>query len=102
MVSSCRQTLCWHPAAAWTLVGGPRVWERRPTDADFCHVRIGIGTRALCTRLVLPEAGRSGSQDPVTSGALARLVADRSTVSGMPVTVDLLAHPTIAIEGAPD
>ena len=88
------------PASAWTLVGGPRMWERRPTDADFCHVRVGVGRRRLCTNLVLPETGQSEPQDPVTAGALARLVADRSTVSGLPMTVDLPAHPGIVIEGA--
>lgn len=94
----------WHhpdPASVWTLVGGPRMWERRPTDGDFCQVRVGVGTCRLSTKLVMPEAGQDGSQDPVTAGALARLVADRSTVSGLPITVDLLAHPGIVVEGAP-
>ena len=90
------------PSAVWTLVDGARMWERRPGDGDFCCVRTGVGTRPLATTLVLPESGRTDSHDPVTAEALARLVADRSTVAGLPVTVDLAARPLIRIGGAPD
>ena len=90
------------PSAAWTLVGGARMWERRPGDDDFCRVRVGVGTRPLATALALPEPGPIDSRDPVTAGALARLVADRSTVASLPVTVDLLARPLIRVEGPSD
>lgn len=90
------------PASSWTLVGGTRMWERRPGDGDFCVVRVGVGTRPLSTPLVLPELGQTEQGDPVTAGALARLVMDRSTVPGLPITVDLRAHPRIAVGGTPD
>ena len=48
------------PAALWTLVGGRRMWERRPDDADFCRVRVGLGTVALSTRLIAPETNVVG------------------------------------------
>ncbi|EUA52698.1 putative cell division FtsK/SpoIIIE [Mycobacterium xenopi 3993] len=35
------------PASLWTLVGGARMWERRPGDSDFCLVRIGTGPGRL-------------------------------------------------------
>ncbi|HZE16502.1 MAG TPA: hypothetical protein VE197_12755, partial [Mycobacterium sp.] len=31
------------PDTLWTVVGGSRMWERRSSDSDFCHVRIGVG-----------------------------------------------------------
>jgi S-DNA-T family DNA segregation ATPase FtsK/SpoIIIE len=88
------------PTAAWTMIGGPRMWERHPGDADFCHVRVGVGTRPLSTPLIVPELGAAEVRDPVTTEAIDRLLADRSTVSGLPVTVDLCAHRRIAVTGA--
>ena len=58
------------PEALWTLVGGARMWERRPGDDDFCHVRVGIGTRPLSTALVRAgTSARSKSRDPVVDDA---------------------------------
>ncbi|MBY0442401.1 MAG: type VII secretion protein EccC, partial [Mycobacteriaceae bacterium] len=45
------------PDSLWTLIGGPRMWERGPADADFCCVRIGLGSQPLSTPLVAPELG---------------------------------------------
>ena len=47
-----RVSLAWshpEPDSLWTLVGGRRMWERRPDDADFGHVRVGLGTQCLST-----------------------------------------------------
>ncbi|GLP77265.1 type VII secretion protein EccC [Mycobacterium antarcticum] len=90
------------PASSWTLIGGPRMWERRPGDADFCQARVGIGARPLATAVVPPELGDDDTRDPVTAEAIERLVAERSTVPDVPITVDLRAHPRIAVEGPPD
>lgn len=35
------------PDTLWTLVGGARMWERSSSDADFCLVRVGVGTQPL-------------------------------------------------------
>ena len=101
------QYAAWHwrhpdPVSAWTLVGGARMWERRKSEADFCHVRVGIGPAAPAATLVLPEPGPIDGRDPVTAGALARVIAERATVPGMPITVDLTAHRVIAVEGTTD
>ncbi len=53
-----RFSLTWShpdPDTLWTLIGGPRMWERRASDSDFCLVRVGVGTQPLATRLVAPE-----------------------------------------------
>ncbi|KAA0075671.1 type VII secretion protein EccCa [Mycolicibacterium sp. P9-64] len=87
------------PGSLWTLVGGKRMWERRPDDADFCQVRIGLGTLGLSTRLIAPESTSSESCDPVTADALHRLMTTRSTVSNLPVTVDVRKQSRITIDG---
>ena len=63
-----RSSLMWchpDPDTLWTLVGGCRMWERRSSDSDFCHVRIGIGTQCLATRLVPSPSGPTDRLDPV-------------------------------------
>lgn len=90
------------PAAVWTLIGGERMWERRPDDEDFCHVRVGIGRLPLSTTVVVPVVPESESRDPMVDDAVDRLLADRSTVPGLPVTVDICAQPRIAVLGTPE
>jgi len=95
-------SLCWthpDPRALWTLVGGRRMWERGPGDADFCHVRVGLSTASLSTRLVVPEVSTAGHHDHVATEWLRRLVAHRSTVAGVPFTADLTAHRWITVVG---
>ncbi|MDX1888351.1 type VII secretion protein EccCa [Mycolicibacterium sp. 050158] len=87
------------PASSWLLAGSRRRWERRPSDADFCHVRVGVGTVGLAVPLVVPDLGPPEERDPVTGAAVERVVAHRSTVSDAPVTVDLRAHPCLAVDG---
>ncbi|MBJ7337264.1 MAG: type VII secretion protein EccCa [Mycolicibacterium sp.] len=90
------------PTSTWTLVGGPRMWERRPGDEDFCRVRIGIGAGPASTALVAPERGDAESHDPVLVDAVDRLLADWAMVPCLPVTVDLRAQRGIAVEGEAD
>ena len=87
------------PDGLWTLVGGPRMWERRPGDADFGQLRVGLGEQPLSTPLVASEDGSSGDGDPVVQGALRRLLEERATVADVPVTVDVSASVTIDVEG---
>jgi S-DNA-T family DNA segregation ATPase FtsK/SpoIIIE len=76
------------------------MWERRPGDADFCRVRVGLGTVALSTRLMAPETKSSESVDPVSADAVKRLVTSRSAVQNLPVVIDVHGHSWISIEGA--
>ncbi len=96
-----RRSLWWShpdPSALWTLVGGPRMWERRPGDADYVQLRVGLGGKPLSTPLVAPELD-SGQHDPVTHMALQHLLAARSAVTELPVTIDLPECPVVVVEG---
>lgn len=97
-----RLSLSWSypgPALLWTLVGGRRMWERRPEDADFGHARIGLGSQCLSTPLATPELGPADELDPVTSMELRRLVRHRSMVPDLPVWLALKTFPVITVTG---
>ena len=97
-----RLSLSWSypsPALLWTLVGGRRMWERRPQDADFGQARIGLGAQCLSTPLGIPELGPAEELDPVTSMELRRLVRHRSMVPDVPVWLPLKAFPVITVSG---
>ncbi|ORW98011.1 secretion protein EccC [Mycobacterium sp. IEC1808] len=99
-----RDSLLWihpDPDTLWTLIGGPRMWERRPSDSDFCLVRVGIGTQPLAARLMAPEPATYEPSDPVTAAALRRFLSAHSLVMGAPVTVDLRAHTMVTMDGDP-
>lgn len=84
------------PDTLWTLIGGPRMWERRAADPDFCLVRVGIGARPLATPLVAPLVRESG--DPVTAAALHRFLRTYSTIDA-PIAVGLRGIPCVRIDG---
>lgn len=87
------------PRALADVVGTRRMWERRPTDADYCHVRVGVGTHRLATRLMAPETGLPEDLEPVSTVALRRFVKTHSVVHALPTAVSLRAFPTITFEG---
>ena len=73
------------PEVLITLVGGARMWERRPHDADFAAVRIGRGPQALSGPLVpaaIPEPA-----EPIAAQAARRLAATYATVADVPVAM---------------
>ena len=87
------------PESLWTLAGGIRMWERGPDDPDFCHIRVGVGDRPLCTTLVSPGLGPPDEVDPVTSTALHRLIDQRSMVNDVPIAVDLRGCSHVSVDG---
>ncbi|MDT5218896.1 MAG: segregation ATPase FtsK/SpoIIIE, family [Mycobacterium sp.] len=87
------------PRALADVVGTRRMWERRTTDNDFCHVRVGIGTHRLATRLLAPETGPPEDLEPVSTVALRRFVKTHSVVHSLPTAVSLRAFPAITFEG---
>jgi len=101
-VEDQRFSLAWnhpHPDALWMLIGSRRMWERRPDDSDFGHVRIGLGAQPLSTRLVPPELGPADKLDPVTSNEVNRLIRSRSTVTELPVAIALNELPVVTVRG---
>lgn len=88
------------PGALVALLGGRRMWERRPGDADFGHLRVGVGTQRLATALVPPEVAPAEDLEPVSSVALRRFVHAHATVPGLPVAVALRAFSAIGVDGA--
>ncbi len=99
-----RLSLSWNhpdPSLLWMMVGGRRMWERGPDDADFGHVRIGLGAQCLSTPLVMPELGAVEELDPVTSMELRRLKRRRSMVPDLPVSIALKEIAAITVSGDP-
>jgi DNA segregation ATPase FtsK/SpoIIIE, S-DNA-T family len=98
-----RAALEWaHPdAAAWPeVVGSGRMWERKPADPDFAHVRIGRGAQRLATRLVAPQTGPVDSLEPVTALALRRFLLAHAVVPDLPIALSLRASGMVWLEPA--
>ncbi|MGD1171689.1 type VII secretion protein EccCa [Mycobacterium seoulense] len=94
-----RFSLMWShpdPDTLWTLIGGPRMWERRVADPDFCLVRVGTGAQPLATPLVAPPT--SEPADPVTVSAVHRFMRTHSTVAA-PIAIGLRQRPRVRIDG---
>jgi DNA segregation ATPase FtsK/SpoIIIE, S-DNA-T family len=87
------------PRVLADLAGTRRMWERRPADHDFCHVRVGVGTHRLATRFLAPETGPPEDLEPVSTVALRRFVKSRAVVHALPTAVSLRAFPSITFEG---
>lgn len=87
------------PRALADVAGTRRMWERRITDNDWCHVRVGIGTHRLATRLLAPETGPPEDLEPVSTVALRRFVKTHSVVHALPTAVSLRAFPSITFGG---
>ncbi|BBY46752.1 putative FtsK/SpoIIIE family protein (plasmid) [Mycolicibacterium arabiense] len=90
------------PRTLADLAGTRRMWERRPTDTDFCHARVGVGTHRLATRLMAPETGPPEDLEPVSAIALRRFVTAHSVVHALPTAVSLRAFPILSFEGDRD
>ncbi|MFI0808479.1 type VII secretion protein EccCa [Streptomyces echinatus] len=88
------------PEQLWALVAeGSRVWERRPGDEDFSHVRIGLGPQPLATPLLAPETGPVEQLEPLTAGAMQRFLAAHGTVGDLPMAVSLRAFYHVTVSG---
>lgn len=78
------------------VIGGPRMWERRPGDPDFLEVRMGIGTGSTADTAVSlqwPEVPVGEELEPVTGGALRDFILEQSRVRGIPKVLSLLSQP---------
>jgi len=89
------------PADLLSLVGTRRMWERRPNDPDFGHVRVGLGSHRLATKLARPETGPLEDLEPVSTVAVRRILATHLVVHRRPSAESLRAFPAIKIGGEP-
>ncbi|AII04875.1 type VII secretion protein EccCa [Rhodococcus opacus] len=97
-----RKALDWshpEPGLLWTIAGTARMWERRITDPDYCHVRVGRGSQRLATRLIAPETGPVEDLEPVAAVSLRRFVRAHSVVQDLPTAVSLRGFAAISVEG---
>jgi S-DNA-T family DNA segregation ATPase FtsK/SpoIIIE len=91
------------PPHLWSLVNqGDRLWERRPTDDDFLHVRIGRGPVPLAAPVRLdPGGGPLVEHDPDLLSAAEDLVRRSRCLPAAPVTIPLRRLGVLAITGPP-
>ncbi|HEY8339111.1 MAG TPA: type VII secretion protein EccCa, partial [Egibacteraceae bacterium] len=85
------------PPSLWSEAMGRRVWERRPTDADFGVVRVGVGPQALATPLVAPSIDPTADLEPVTAAALYRFLSTYSVVPDLPISIAIRAFSRVLI-----
>jgi S-DNA-T family DNA segregation ATPase FtsK/SpoIIIE len=100
-----RRALEWsHPApdTLWSIAGTERMWERRLSDPDFAHVRVGRGDQRLATRLVPPETGPVEELEPVSAVSLRRFVRAHSVVAALPTAVSLRGFAALSVAGDRD
>ncbi|GHJ46940.1 type VII secretion protein EccC [Catellatospora sp. TT07R-123] len=86
------KALAWthpHPAALWSLAGQRRMWERRPTSADFGEIRLGLGSQRLTVTLTPPQTKPVEDLEPLCAQALRRFIEAHWSVPGLPVAVQL-------------
>ncbi|MBU3062986.1 type VII secretion protein EccCa [Nocardia sp. NEAU-G5] len=102
---SQRESLEWshpEPIDLTSLIGTRRMWERRPNDPDFGHVRIGMGSHRIATALSWPETAPVEDLEPVSTVALRRFVRTHSVVHQLPTALSLRAFPAVNLEGDRD
>jgi DNA segregation ATPase FtsK/SpoIIIE, S-DNA-T family len=90
------------PALWATIDQTDRLWERRPSDADFLTVRVGRAPIPLATPARLDAAGGPLVEyDPDLLQAAKDLVRRASWLPDAPVTVPLRQFPILALTGPP-
>ena len=84
------------PAGLLTVVrSAARLWERRPTDADFLVARVGVGDVPARAAPRLPDPDPLRPADPAARGAAGRLLAAHGQVPDVPVAVPLAGVTTL-------
>jgi S-DNA-T family DNA segregation ATPase FtsK/SpoIIIE len=91
------------PRLLTTVARTDRLWERRPSDADFLTVRVGRGPVPLAAPIRLDQ-----SRDPLTEHdpalllAAERLVRRATRLPDAPVSISLGRLGVVALTGPPD
>lgn len=90
------------PIEVGRLIRGKRMWEIQAAHPQFLRVRVGLGRITNQVRVIVPEAAPTSDLDPVGVVELTRFAKAYSTVSGMPVAMNLLSTPQVGLGGDPD
>ena len=100
-----REALEWsgpEPSSLWSIAMSSRLWERRPSDADFGNVRIGTGQQRLAVQLITPETKPVEDLDALSAGALRRFVRTHGNVPDLPVAISLPSFARVIPTGEPE
>ncbi|HEX3650241.1 MAG TPA: type VII secretion protein EccCa, partial [Pseudonocardiaceae bacterium] len=89
------------PQTLWSIATSRRMWERRASDSDFMHLRVGRGSQRLDTRLVPPQTGPVEELEPIATLALRRFVRAHSIVPELPVSIALRSFAAVGLQGEP-
>jgi ESX secretion system protein EccC len=87
------------PQALWSMATSRRMWERRQSDPDFCHLRAGRGSQRLATRLVPPQTGPVDELEPIATLALRRFVRAHSIVPELPIQIAIRGFAAVGLSG---
>ncbi|HEU0191480.1 MAG TPA: type VII secretion protein EccCa [Mycobacterium sp.] len=85
-----------------TVIGGPRMWERRSGDQDFLDVRLGLGVQQAsdaAVSLQWPEVPIGEELEPVTGGALRDFIVEQSKIRGIGKVLSLRSKPGFSFVG---
>jgi DNA segregation ATPase FtsK/SpoIIIE-like protein len=90
------------PARLDTIIGGPRMWERRPADPDFLDVRLGVGVQSASESAVAlqwPEVPIGEELEPVTGRALRDFILEQSKIRDIGKVLSLRSRPGFSFVG---
>ncbi|MFC0546146.1 type VII secretion protein EccCa [Kutzneria chonburiensis] len=87
------------PSSLWSLVSGPRLWERRASHEDFGRVRIGLGAQRAALEFIPPRTRPIEDLEPLTAIALRRFIRAFRTVGDLPIAVGLRSFTSVEFAG---
>ena len=85
-----------------TIIGGPRMWERRPSDPDFLDVRLGVGVQSTADSAVSlqwPDVPVGEELEPVTGRALRDFIVEQSKIRDIGKVLSLRSRPGFSVVG---
>src|SRR5699024_10197836 len=90
------------PQGLGAVVGGPQMWERRRSDADFLDVRIGVGVQHAPDSVLSvqwPEIPVDEELEPVTGQALRDFILEQRKIRDIAKVVNLRSRPGFSFVG---
>jgi S-DNA-T family DNA segregation ATPase FtsK/SpoIIIE len=92
------------PERLWAIARRRRrVWERRPADPDFLHVRLGLGEGPLAAPVQMsPRMDPLADYDPQILAAAQRHAARLGRVGRQPAVIDLGSAGVVSLTGPAD